>query len=193
MNIEQEIRLWQETTAIDVFRRSGFDMGDTIVDFGCGIGNYTIPLAALVGKQGLVYAVDIDRYVLRDLEQKMQQLSISGIQIMPIQRDVKLRLADETADGFLVYDLIHYLEMGTILRESHRVLKTDGIFSVLPFHMSRKEIERMLYDIQHFGFVLDNIQEGEGIHFEMHRYYGRSSAHLKDVERGNIYNFKKIK
>ena len=41
MGIEEEIRIWQNSVCVETMERSRFKAGDRIVDFGCGIGNYT--------------------------------------------------------------------------------------------------------------------------------------------------------
>jgi ubiquinone/menaquinone biosynthesis C-methylase UbiE len=38
--------------------------GDTVIDFGCGPGFFSIPLARLVGEKGKVFAVDLQEEML---------------------------------------------------------------------------------------------------------------------------------
>lgn len=47
----------------------GIKRGQIILDFGCGVGHYTIPAAKVVGKRGRVYALDKDGEVLNQLMQ----------------------------------------------------------------------------------------------------------------------------
>jgi len=42
--------------------------GQVILDFGCGIGSYTIPVAKLVGERGKVYALDRQPFALKKLK-----------------------------------------------------------------------------------------------------------------------------
>lgn len=192
MSIEEEIRRWQASGCIETMQRSGFKAGDTVVDFGCGIGNYTFPLSRVVQEKGRVYAVDIDRYVLERIRERAEREDIHNISPMSPERDGHLRMEDRFADGLLLYDLIHSLgRREQALAEFCRVLKKGALLSILPFHMSGSQIKGMVCDIEGLGFSLDNIQRAGGIHFEMHRYLGRKSERLKDYERGDIYNFKK--
>ena len=48
----------------DVWRRAGFGAGQTILDVGCGSGNASLDLAALVGPGGRVIAIDKSRRFL---------------------------------------------------------------------------------------------------------------------------------
>ena len=50
-----------ELRALEVLRRIGIKKGQTVLDFGCGYGAYTIPVAEIVGEQGRVYALDKDK------------------------------------------------------------------------------------------------------------------------------------
>ncbi len=42
-----------------VLNEAGIRKGSVVVDYGCGPGRYTIPVARMVGKEGRVYAIDI--------------------------------------------------------------------------------------------------------------------------------------
>lgn len=192
MNIEEEIRGWQDSGCIETMEHIGFKAGDRIVDLGCGIGNYTFPLSKVVQEKGMIYAADVDRYVLERIRERAEREDIHNIYLMRPERDGHLDLADGSMDGILIYDLIHSLEKREqVLTECRRILKIGGILSVLPFHMSRDQIRKLMDTVEKLGFKLDNIQRPGGIHFEMHRYLGRKSERLKDYERGDIYNLKK--
>lgn len=175
-------------------KQIGFQEGSCIVDFGCGIGNYTFPLSMAVQETGRIYAVDIDRYVLAEIRKKANREGICNICTVCPEQEGHLAVPDNSADGFLIYDLIHSLGglREQVLSESRRVLKNGAVLSVLPFHMKAGQIKEMIQTIGNFGFEPAGIQKGAGIHFEMHRYLNRKSEHLKDYERGDIYNFRKL-
>ena len=191
MGIEEEIRRWQNSVCVETMERSGFKAGDKIVDFGCGIGNYTFPLSRVGQEKGEVYAVDVDRYGLEKIRRVAEREGIHNIRLIQPEGNGQIRLAENSADGILIYDLIHSLgRREQILTEFSRILKGEGILSILPFHMSESQIKGLLRNAEGLGFRIDNIQRAGGIHFEMHRYLGRSSERLKDYERGDIYNLK---
>ena len=56
-----------ERDGSDLLRRVGVREGQTVMDFGCGNGDYSLILARVVGPQGRVYAVDKDKGVLYEL------------------------------------------------------------------------------------------------------------------------------
>ena len=59
-----------ESRAIELLERIGIRRGQAVLDFGCGYGIYTIPVAKIVGGQGRVYALDKDKEALDALMQK---------------------------------------------------------------------------------------------------------------------------
>ena len=42
--------------------------GDKIADVGAGIGYFTIPASEIVGKKGMVYALDIELEMIEEIE-----------------------------------------------------------------------------------------------------------------------------
>ena len=58
-----------EKYAVEVLKGIRIEKGQTILDCCCGAGTYTLPAARLVGKEGLVYAVDVSNGELNDLKQ----------------------------------------------------------------------------------------------------------------------------
>jgi len=52
-------------------REMGLRKGQTILDYGCGIGSFSITAAKMVGDEGVVYALDIHPLAIRAVEKKM--------------------------------------------------------------------------------------------------------------------------
>jgi mannitol/fructose-specific phosphotransferase system IIA component (Ntr-type) len=83
-----------------------------------------------------------------------------------------------------------------MIKESHRVLKTNGILSILPFHFSnfrdksgnkkKYKIEQLINEIVDLGFVFSNKIENSGIHFEKYHstYYIQKGAEIFQCSRG---------
>jgi len=44
--------------------------GDTMIDFGCGIGYFSIPALDFVGDEGTVIAIDVSNEMLQELEKR---------------------------------------------------------------------------------------------------------------------------
>ena len=88
--------------------------GMVVVDYGCGPGRYTLPVAKLVGPESKVFAVDI------------QPLAIST---------VRKKMASEALTNLLI-DTFHMIkDRDALFHEIHRILKQDGILFMDPGHM----------------------------------------------------------
>jgi len=52
--------------------------GMTVVDVGSAMGFFTLPLAQLVGDQGLVIAIDLQEKMIRSLQRRAQKAGLAG-------------------------------------------------------------------------------------------------------------------
>ena len=53
-------------------REMGIQKEQTVLDYGCGIGSFSIPAAKMVGDDGVVYALDIHPLAIREVEKRMK-------------------------------------------------------------------------------------------------------------------------
>jgi len=56
---EFRFKSWLDKNAYEFLAEVSVNKGQSVLDFGCGSGTYTIPAAKLVGESGRVYALDI--------------------------------------------------------------------------------------------------------------------------------------
>jgi len=143
--------------ASKVIESIGVKPGQTVLDFGCGSGTYTIPLAHVVGNQGEVYALDKDRYVLDGLMQRADSVGLANIRRLDTPGGTQIKLKNRSVDVVLLFDVFHHYyfssvaERQDLLGEISRVLKPVGIFSVYPKHMeteARTEIESAGFSLE---------------------------------------------
>jgi len=128
---------WEEQDGVRFLRGIGLQLNQTVLDFGCRVGHYTIPAAKVVGNKGIVYAVDKEQQVLDELQQKTAYLKLKNIKIINAAGRIKLPLESGTIDVVLFYDVLHYHkreERKKLYAEAYRVLKQDGFLSVYPKH-----------------------------------------------------------
>jgi ubiquinone/menaquinone biosynthesis C-methylase UbiE len=170
-----------ESQALEVLRAIGITSGQTVLDFGCGPGTYSIQAARLVGEQGKVYALDKDGQSLDKLLQNARRENLANVERMDTSGELEINLADESVDMILLFDVLHeyYLpdsdQRERLLNEFHRTLKPDGVLSVYPKHMESTAKD----EIESANFYLASEYSGTLIHEN------------RDLERGQILNFKK--
>jgi len=125
-----------ESRAIELLERIGIRRGQTVLDFGCGYGMYTIPVARIVGEQGRVYALDKDKEALDALMQKAESACLTNIERMETSGELEIKLADETVDVVLLFDVFHSFyfpqagDRRRLLGEIRRVMKSSAFLSI---------------------------------------------------------------
>ena len=128
---EMEFREWLADHATEVLMKVGIREGQTVLDYGCGSGTFTIPSARIVGKQGRVYAFEAHPDLLERIKERASNEGLTNIETLLSDRlKPNTNLQHEIVDVILVYDVMH--EIGNrleLLQELHRVLRT-GWFSL---------------------------------------------------------------
>ena len=167
-------------TCESVIRDTGIEAGHTVLDFGCGIGHYTIPAAKQVGHHGTVYAIDSNGSKLKELSEAARQEHVGNV-IKPYHTngELALELPSACIDVVLLYDVFWYFRLGeqlrVLLREMRRLLKADGLLSVFPEHIDVSALQR---EIEDAGFQLQRHRICEVFHDD-------------NIESGKIFTFKK--
>ena len=136
--------------------------GQIILDYGCGMGSYTFPVANLVGTSGRVYALDKQPVAVRRIEKEAKKQGLRNI--ITILSDGETRLHDESVDVVLLYGVLPGIkDKESVLRELHRVLKPDGYVSTRFCFRIKKD--RVLGIMESAGFSLIE-QKGHILNFE---------------------------
>ena len=167
-----EIKIWNEWLREhiqEVMKGIGVRSNQKVLDFGCGTGTYTIPIAKLVGKRGKVYALDKDEIALDELKTRARKEGISNIEIV-FSSNFKTNFSEEKIDVVLLYDVIHQIEdWDGLFSEIHRILKPNGFVSVYPMHVDTQKIKRRM--VKNFFSLMDEKYEGNIFHFEKQTAY----------------------
>lgn len=117
-----------------IIKEVGMQPGFHILDYGCGPGSYLIPLAALVGKTGKIYALDAHPLAIQMVQNIASRKRLTNVQA--ILSDCKTGLPNNSVDVILLYDTFHDLsDQNGVLEELHRILKPNGILSFSDHHM----------------------------------------------------------
>ncbi len=86
--------------AEDILQEMNIQQGETIIDFGCGIGYFSIPALDFVGDDGTVIAVDVSQEMIQELVKRAGH-----------RKNLKIVHADSliglTADRILLSMVLH--------------------------------------------------------------------------------------
>jgi len=140
---------------------------DVVMDFGCGPGFYTIPLARTVAR---TIAVDVSAAML---ERTASNARKNAVMVELLRSDgTDLELADESVDLIFLNHVFHEIaDRSKVLREFLRILKRTGRLVIVertrggplagkfgPPVIDATEVKR---DIQHAGFTwIQTIRHG---------------------------------
>lgn len=130
--------------------------GMTVMDVGCGVGWFSIPMAKMVGDQGKVVAVDLQRQMLDMLRRRAEKAGVAArIEFHKCEKD---RLGvDVRADFVLVFAMLHEVpDQGRLLGEIHECLKPGGklLLAEPPIHVTRKKFSSEAAIAEEVGFRL---------------------------------------
>jgi ubiquinone/menaquinone biosynthesis C-methylase UbiE len=126
--------------------------GNIVLDYGCGSGSYVFFASEKVGKSGKVYAADIHPLAVKKINKQANRKQITNIET--ILTDCNTGLETESVDIVLLFDVIHlFKQPEKIFTEMYRVLKPNGILSVLNPHMTDEAIIEKV--VSNSSFKLD--------------------------------------
>jgi len=109
--------------------------GMAVVDYGCGPGRYTLPIARLVGSKGKVFAVDIQPLAISTVRKKAARESLTNIEAVLVD-SYNTGIQTSSIDLVLLVDTLHLIgDCDALFREIQRILKQDGVLFMDPGHM----------------------------------------------------------
>jgi len=127
------------------------NIGEKVLDYGCGPGSYSIEAAKHVGSEGQIYAADISPHAIEDLEKKIKKDQINNIKTF--MTSLELPLPDNSLDKVFCFDAIHDLiELPKHLEEFHRLLKVDGLLIADDHHSTKEELKTKITSTNLFKF-----------------------------------------
>ena len=122
---------WQKPK--QVVERLDIQPGARVADLGAGGGYFTWYLAAAVGPQGKVYAVEIDDTALAIIEKEMKSRGVRNV--VPIRAEPGDAKLPEPVDLVFSCDTYHHMQDRVAYFQSlARYLKPDGKVAILDFH-----------------------------------------------------------
>lgn len=189
LSIGSDVLKWYTKMGEEFFRRIGLQPRNVVLDFGCRVGNYTIPAAGVVESKGTVYALDKKHSAIDELMRRASIMNLDDI-ITPMRTngELEINIEEDSVDFILFYDIIRSLLRidGTLdpyrrlLNEFERILKHRGKFSLFIKHLHSQSISP------------HDVLEITESFFDHHQSLELELMHWDNLETGTIHNFRKI-
>jgi len=107
----------------------GLREGMHVADFGAGTGAYSFACGQRVGHTGHVYAIEVQKNLVKKLESEIKEKKISNIECIwgDIEKLHGTKIADHSMDVVIISNVLFQAEdkMG-LIDEARRLLKKDG-------------------------------------------------------------------
>jgi ubiquinone/menaquinone biosynthesis C-methylase UbiE len=133
------------------------ESGATVVEPGCALGFFTLPLARMVGAEGRVISVDIQKEMIAALQRRAERAGLAGRIHASACTPDDLGLAgfDGSADLAVAIHMVHEVpDQSRLLDQLHAVLRHGGRLIVLEprGHVSDDDFDATLARARKAGF-----------------------------------------
>ncbi len=149
----------------------GLRDGMKVADFGAGTGLYSKAASERVGPSGKVYAIEVQKDLVKKMESEIRNWKTSNIECIwgDIEKKHGTKITDESIDAVIISNVLFQAEdkMG-LIDEAKRVLKKDGKVLLVDWedsfggmgpsveHVVNKEKAKDLFENRGFKFK-DNV------------------------------------
>lgn len=114
-----------------VLAEIGLKADDILADIGCGIDYFSIPAAQLIGKMGIVYALDLKNEMIEEVEKRAKENNLDNIRTV-ITNEYDLKLEDKSVSYAFICTVLHEIEDRIkFLNETKRILNNSGRIAVV--------------------------------------------------------------
>ena len=114
-----------------VLNKIGLNEGARLADIGCGIGYFSIPAADVIGPHGIVFALDVSKEMIEELDKKIEENGIENIRTV-ITDKYNFKLKDNSVSYAFICTVLHEIEDGiAFIDETKRILALGGKIAVV--------------------------------------------------------------
>ncbi|HEY4513878.1 MAG TPA: methyltransferase domain-containing protein [Candidatus Paceibacterota bacterium] len=125
----------------------GIEPGMKVADFGAGSGAYVLAIAGFLSGSGHIYAIDVQRDLLRRLKNESERRGYKNVEVLwsDLESGGGSKLADQSNDLVLISNLLFQInEKKIVIAEAWRVLREGGRLVIIDWSesFSRSEAAR---------------------------------------------------
>lgn len=154
--------------------------GTKLADFGVGNGDFAIAASKMVGKNGIIYAIDIKKEALEVLKGRAMLFGIHNLDFirMDLENPTSTTLKEQSVDYVIIASaLFQIASKENVVREAFRILKPEGKVIFIEWLKEKtiigppfdarigKEEAKSLFEIR--GFIFDREFYAGDYHYGM--------------------------
>lgn len=132
-----------------------------VVDFGCAMGFFSLPLAQMTGKNGKVICIDIQDGMLDKLKNRAEKMKLDRQMsfIKCSDENIGLEPMQEKIDFALAFAVVHEtLNPRELFRQIHKSLKKNSHFLIAEpiLHISKEKFTETVKKAEEEGYKVVN-------------------------------------
>lgn len=132
--------------------------GMTIMDYGCAMGYFSIPMAKITGSQGKVYCVDIQEKMLQKLQKRAASFKVeSVIKPLLVGKNYHPSELQDKLDFVLLFMVVHEVpDKKQLFADLYSMIKAGGkiLFAEPKGHVTPPDFDKSIQLAQAAGFNL---------------------------------------
>jgi len=142
--------------------------GMQVMDYGCAMGYFSIPMAKMTGEKGAVYCVDIQEKMLSRLQRRAIKHDVSGtIRTLQVGGNFSPNNLQSTLDFILLFMVAHEVpDQATLFNDLYNMLKPGGkvLFCEPKGHVTVYDFEKSIQWAKNAGFkITKDLAESKGL------------------------------
>ncbi len=117
----------------------GVEPGMSVADFGSGSGIYVLHIAEALDHSGHVYAIDIQKDLLKRVKNEATRRGFKNVEIIwtDLEKTGSSKIADHKLDLVLISNLLFQVEnKATVLHEAARIVRPNGRLVIIDWRES---------------------------------------------------------
>jgi len=156
------------TNPEQIILQLGLQEGMRVADFGAGTGFYSKAASLRVGYTGKIYAIEVQKNLIKKLESELRHWGISNVECIwgDIEKRGGTKISDHSMDAVIISNVLFQAEdkIG-LIEEAKRVLKKEGKVLLIdwsesfggmgpaPKHVVTKDTAKELFEKRGFKLV----------------------------------------
>jgi ubiquinone/menaquinone biosynthesis C-methylase UbiE len=127
--------------------------GMTVLDVGCGLGFFRVPIAELVGRKGKVIAADLQDGMLQKLSAKIKGTELEQKIVFHKCEADTIGIKDKVDFIFAFYMVHEVTDKEEFLKELKSLLNVNGLIFIMEpkFHVSKSAFNKMVQFAESIG------------------------------------------